>query len=710
MKKAKILTISLFSLATVLGISLVFGINEGRADTPENVLPKVDACFDKTVNEGEVVNFEGYFGDPGLNDTHTATWDFGDGNTASGTVTEPVAPPANFINNGDFENDLINWECKHYTGGARTGLGRCEQVYDPGMNSKVLEYKRSLSYSDGGAAGVYQPLNIPVSGYDSLRLEADVKVISNTLTNSGWWSKVYGGIGEFPAHIMIYYKDRDGNNQVWTHGFLPSDNNEYYGRTNFSYVTRNQWYHYLSPNLLTEITTKTKPGNQPIQTPPMKVITGIFVGGNGWDFKGRYDNVKLYATGAQGRVTGNHTYGDNGVYTVTLTVTDNNGGVGSDTLQVTVNNVPPIVSATGDSINEGETATISATFSDPGWLDTHAAEIDWGDGIKESVPVTEENLEPDATGSLTASHTYGDNGIYTITIRVIDDNGGIGEATTRVEVANLAPDLTLDISEAISYPGGKAFTGRKGAEQEHQTSAIDPGSDDLIFNWNFGVSHIYYNNGQGLDPYPSPGGIFPFTVKDIATAIFNFPGLYTLSVGVADDDGGVDSGEFPKIVTDDYICTRSQGFWKHQFGKGKPQINSETLKAYLDIVNFASAVFSEIVPANTLEEAVIVFQGEDNNNNDNDKSEIREKAQAQLLAAWLNYAGGAVAWTELIEIKDEKVYKPFSQIIQEVEAILLNPEATHQELEYAKDLAEAINKADECKEICEEIEEIEEEE
>jgi hypothetical protein len=71
---------------------------------------------------------------------------------------------------------------------------------------------------------------------------------------------------------------------------------------------------------------------------------------------------------------------DDTVDDLTLTVTDPGGLSASDTTTVTVENVDPSVSAVGDAIDEGSTATVTATFTDPGILDTHTAAIDWGDG------------------------------------------------------------------------------------------------------------------------------------------------------------------------------------------------------------------------------------------------------------------------------------------------------------------------------------------
>ena len=52
--------------------------------TIANVAPSVNAGSNQTVNEGTSVSFGGSFTDPGSGDSHTITWAFGDGQTASG--------------------------------------------------------------------------------------------------------------------------------------------------------------------------------------------------------------------------------------------------------------------------------------------------------------------------------------------------------------------------------------------------------------------------------------------------------------------------------------------------------------------------------------------------------------------------------------------------------------------------------------------------
>ena len=66
--------------------------------TVSNVDPTAEAGDDQTVNEGDLVSFNGSFTDPGSDDTHTIEWDFGDGGTATGTLT----PTHTYVNNGVY--------------------------------------------------------------------------------------------------------------------------------------------------------------------------------------------------------------------------------------------------------------------------------------------------------------------------------------------------------------------------------------------------------------------------------------------------------------------------------------------------------------------------------------------------------------------------------------------------------------------------------
>ncbi|MGJ0515824.1 MAG: PKD domain-containing protein, partial [Methylomicrobium sp.] len=142
---------------------------------------------------------------------------------------------------------------------------------------------------------------------------------------------------------------------------------------------------------------------------------------------------------------------DNGVYTVTVAVTDDNGGSGSDTVQVTVNNVAPAVNAGADATaNEGAAFSQSGSFADPG-ADTWTATVDYGDGSGVQALAL-------SGKTFTLNHVYADNGVYTVTVAVTDDNGGSGSDTVQVTVNNVAPTITeaswnngCDLEVAVTY-------------------------------------------------------------------------------------------------------------------------------------------------------------------------------------------------------------------------------------------------------------------
>src|SRR5207253_5449231 len=61
---------------------------------------------------------------------------------------------------------------------------------------------------------------------------------------------------------------------------------------------------------------------------------------------------------------------DNGTYTATFTVTDDDGGVGSSSVVVTVNNVAPTANAgAAQTVNEGTAVNLAGTFTEPGSAD-----------------------------------------------------------------------------------------------------------------------------------------------------------------------------------------------------------------------------------------------------------------------------------------------------------------------------------------------------
>jgi hypothetical protein len=161
---------------------------------------------------------------------------------------------------------------------------------------------------------------------------------------------------------------------------------------------------------------------------------------------------------ASGVLTPTHVYADNGVYTATLTVTDTLGGVGVDSLQVTVGNAAPLLGPLPDrAVVAGETLTVTGTFSDAGWLDTHLVSLAWGDGLTDTL-----NL-PAGPGGFSLAHAYSAAGAYTATLTVIDDDGGQAGRSFVVTVSPASYPIYLPLV-VRKYPLARGAAEGVGAE------------------------------------------------------------------------------------------------------------------------------------------------------------------------------------------------------------------------------------------------------
>ena len=402
-----------------------------------------------------------------------------------------------------------------------------------------------------------------------------------------------------------------------------------------------------------------------------------------------------------GTAQASHAYGKYGIFTVTVCVTDDDhnpdasvpiDGRGCDTLTVTVTEVAPVVDAGPDRLwSEGLLYRLNpTTFSDVGHDGDYTAVIDWGDGTTEPSAMTtvyafaggEGALQ---TGFVQASHTYSDNGVYTIQTCVSD---GRLETCDSFDVNILNEDPSIDdsgfIASAITFlSGDDAFLGKVGVQQRFEGSATDPGSDDLTFDWQFlpdlaTQSRIYYNDGIGPEPVgiKSPFGNYPFTVVDDVLVTITPPGVYAVELDVADDDAGTDHAELPWLVVDRCQTSKIVPLLDQYYDdKGRVWASDEVLEAYLEISNFASGYFSGVTRSQAQD--ILAPAG-------NDK---RQRATQEALGNWLNFANGSIPWDAVVPSG-----QLFHQAMADIEAVLSNPASTDAELNAIADLSFNINK------------------
>lgn len=151
-------------------------------------------------------------------------------------------------------------------------------------------------------------------------------------------------------------------------------------------------------------------------------------------------------------------YNDDRSFTASLVPRDALGTGVPAFVDVTVRNVDPTITNLSLTIDGAPIPTIgigteqqvvaSVTFTDPGLDDTHLIVIEWGDG---AITGPQE--------SATGQYVYDTPGTYTIRVRVLDDDGGVGELTRAVSVYGV-PRLA-DLAGGTGNEGDVvAITGR----------------------------------------------------------------------------------------------------------------------------------------------------------------------------------------------------------------------------------------------------------
>jgi len=178
-----------------------------------------------------------------------------------------------------------------------------------------------------------------------------------------------------------------------------------------------------------------------------------------------------------------HAYSKMGNYIATLTVTDNDGTIGVDTVPVTIYDFPPYANAGPDrTVNEDDIVYFDASYSNDSISDKDSLTYFWdfGDGT---------------TGNgISTAHVYAEKGVFNIQLKVTDDDGQYDIDNVVITVNNVVPTAIAGPDQIVREGQTVIFDG---------TNTADTPTDRTVLNysWSFG--------GKGTRPtyvWPDDGG------------------------------------------------------------------------------------------------------------------------------------------------------------------------------------------------------------
>jgi len=420
-----------------------------------NLPPLVNAGSDQVTNEGQSVSFKGSATDPSDLDTLTYAWDLDfDGRTFTPDVSGPTASttypdgPANIVAALLVRDD---------DGG---------QTIDT-VNVTVNNLPPTiLNVSNDGPQGEGSLLTLVVEATD---VKNDTLTYAFDWNNDGEFdsagqsatvSNTWFNQGNYPIRIRVRDKDQGEvftTTVVSTYNVPPiaianADSNRFEG-----------------DSVAFDASESYDPGFNDVLTYTWRFGDGAVANG----------------------INVTHVYADNNVYSTTLTVMDDSGAAGANSIPVTILNADPVANAGLDRVvDEGVQLELVGTATDPGSADilTYAWDFVYDGSV----------FDEEATGA-SATVTYLDGPAeMSVALRVRDDdynpsptNGSApGQAidTLKITVKNVPPR-----NVTIVDPPGNPYQTTTGMPVTFRGTGTDVPADPLTYRWDFNYDGLTFD-------------------------------------------------------------------------------------------------------------------------------------------------------------------------------------------------------------------------
>jgi uncharacterized repeat protein (TIGR01451 family) len=374
-----------------------------------NVPPTVDAGTDTAIDEGSSFALAGAYADADAGDTHTVSVDWGDG-----TTTPYVPSAAGVVDPAHAYPQQGTYEVKVTVTDSVGHVATDSVVVTVRNVAPVVSLPASVEVDEGGNVTLAGSFTDPgadtwtaASGDQPVALDGKAFTVERSYTDDGTDS------------VTVCVRDDAGAE----------------GCATTAVVVRN-----TAPAVTATGSTAPEGASAGVTAAYRDLgVTDTHTAEVEWGDGSPVETVAVTPTGdGHGTVSAAHAYGDEGVYTVRVTVADEDGAAGSATTSITVSNVGPAVTiaaagtrtfAGGLAVVAGAGApvTFTAEGTDPG---ADRLTFTWATGGSASYP-SGGAFPVSATDATTASFPAG-YGVQTVTLT--DNDGGSASASLPVLV------------------------------------------------------------------------------------------------------------------------------------------------------------------------------------------------------------------------------------------------------------------------------------
>ena len=204
---------------------------------------------------------------------------------------------------------------------------------------------------------------------------------------------------------------------------------------------------------------------------------------------------------------------DDGVFDVSLTVVDDDGNSSTMTVEVVVDNVAPIAGFDFSPNSPSDVEVVSFTSSSS---DVDGLIVNWT-----------WNVEDELFYSENISHTFSDDGIFNVTLTVVDDDGASSTTVPKqISVSNVGP------TAKFSFRSNECLSIIPGCNVTFSSSSFDVDGSLANISWSIFDETFY-------------GGSFQYVFDNI--------GSFEVSLSVVDDDGASSEvSQFVSVVSTNY--------------------------------------------------------------------------------------------------------------------------------------------------------------